>query len=115
MYKKIISALVAFLMLLTCFPQANIFAATNAGKGKLTGIELDSTKYSLTEGKIHNTIVTAKYSDGTNENVTSDSHFSSSTPSVATVSKEGVVTGIKPGAAVLTVKYKNETRSIMFK
>jgi beta-glucanase (GH16 family) len=121
MYKKIISTLVVFLMLLTCFPQANIFAATNAevqkeqqkaGKGKLTGIELDSTKYSLPEGKTHNTIVTAKYSDGTIEDVTSESHFSSSTPLVATVSKEGVVSGIKSGAAVLTVKYKNETSSI---
>jgi beta-glucanase (GH16 family) len=108
-------------MLLTCFPQTNIFAATNAGaqkeqqkapKGKLIGIVLDSTKYNLTEGKTHNTIVTAKYSDGTTEDVTSESHFSSSTPLLATVSKEGTVTGIKPGPAVLVVKYKNERSSV---
>jgi hypothetical protein len=55
--------------------------------------------------------VTATMSDGTMQNVTAQSVFTSANSSVATVSASGLVDGVSGGSTSVTVTCQNETAS----
>ncbi len=72
----------------------------------LTGIELDSTSYSLGIGGTHQTVVKAVYSDNNKYPLTSGVTYSSSQTSIATVDSEGgLVTAVAEGETVITAVY----------
>jgi hypothetical protein len=48
---------------------------------------------------------TAMYSDGSTKDVTASSTWSSSDPTIATVSSTGLVTGVGDGTAAITASY----------
>ena len=56
--------------------------------------------------------VTGLYSDGTTQNLTGSSSYSSNNASVATVSTAGVITGLLPGNAVITVTTGGVTNTL---
>ncbi len=56
--------------------------------------------------------VIGAYSDGTTEDLTSSSSFSSSNPGAATVSSAGVLTGVEPGSSVVTVTAGGMTSTV---
>jgi len=60
-------------------------------------------------GTAHNTVVTATYSDSNTINVTGNATYDSNNNAVATVSASGVVTGVSPGTALITVTYDGQT------
>ena len=68
----------------------------------VTGIELDKTSITLTEGAALQLNATVSPADATNKNVT----WTSSVPSVATV-ENGVVTAVAEGTAVITATAGN--------
>ena len=59
----------------------------------------------LAVGSSQSLLVTATYNNGTSGNVTADSTFVSSNPTVATVGASGVVSAIALGDAVITVTH----------
>ncbi|AFH59450.2 hypothetical protein B2K_01685 [Paenibacillus mucilaginosus K02] len=69
---------------------------------------LDSYDYTLPLGESHTTVVTAVYGPGDLRDVTSQSFFSSSNPSVAEVDGAGKVTAVGFGTADITVQYGSE-------
>lgn len=54
---------------------------------------------------------TAHMSDGSEKDVTSSSHWSTSNPIVATISQAGVVTGSQPGTNSVTAEYNGASAS----
>ena len=66
----------------------------------VTGVSLDRTSLSLTEGETYSLVATVTPSNATNKSVT----WSSSNTTVATVSSSGVVTAKAAGSATITVK-----------
>src|SRR5690606_17028741 len=58
----------------------------------ITGLVLDSAGYSLNIGDTHQTVVTAVYSDQSTHAIASGVTFTSSTPAVAAVNSNGLVT-----------------------
>jgi uncharacterized protein YjdB len=75
----------------------------------ITGITVNPTAYSMEPGDILNITATANYSDGSTSDVTTDATYRSSNRKVATVDSSGVVTGVGPGFASITVKYSGFT------
>ena len=78
----------------TC--QVTAVAATVA----VTGVSLDKTSLSLTEGASEKLLATVSPANATNKSVT----WSSSDDSVATVDANGKVTAVKAGTATITVR-----------
>ncbi|MEK3719782.1 S-layer homology domain-containing protein [Paenibacillus sp. FSL H8-0034] len=56
--------------------------------------------------------IVAKYSDATIHPVTKEASYTSSTPTVASVSKEGIVTAIANGTANITISYGGKTVTV---
>ncbi|MCU6793928.1 S-layer homology domain-containing protein [Paenibacillus sp. WQ 127069] len=56
--------------------------------------------------------IVAKYSDATIRPVTKEASYTSSTPTVASVSKEGIVTAIANGTAGITISYGGKTVTV---
>lgn len=65
----------------------------------VTGVSISKTSISIEEGKTYTLTASVTPSNAGNRNVT----WSSDNASVATVSSSGVVTGVKPGTATITV------------
>ena len=65
----------------------------------VTGVSLDKNSITVAKGKTEKLTATVSPSNATDKTVT----WSSSKTSVATVSSDGVVTGVAPGNAVITV------------
>lgn len=65
----------------------------------VTGVTLDKTSAEIDVGKTLQLVATVKPTEATDKSVT----WSSSDTSVATVSNNGVVTGVKDGKAIITV------------
>ena len=65
----------------------------------VTGVSLNKTSLTLNKGKTEQLTATVSPSNATDKSVT----WSSSNTSVATVSSSGLVTGVAPGSAVITV------------
>ena len=78
-------------------------ASSGSGSGSttvaVTGVTLNTTALTLTEGKTGTLTATVAPSNATNKNCA----WSSTDPSVATVSASGVVTAVKAGTAVILV------------
>ena len=70
----------------------------------LSEITVKEVAYSLNEGETGSYVVTAKYTDGTTQNVTSSATATSSDPSVATASA-GTITAKAEGSATITLSY----------
>ncbi|MFD0619966.1 LamG-like jellyroll fold domain-containing protein [Paenibacillus sp. GCM10027629] len=82
----------------------------NSGNGVvLKGINTDSKAYSLEVGQTQALEVTAEYSDGTRTIVTDKASYTSSDPTVITVSANGVVKVVDTGSAKVTVSYQGKT------
>jgi uncharacterized repeat protein (TIGR02543 family) len=72
----------------------------------LESLKLDSAGYSLSIGATHQTVVTAVYSDDSEQPLTSGVTFSSSNPSAATVNEStGLVTAVGGGSTVIKAVY----------
>ncbi len=56
--------------------------------------------------------VTGTYSDGTTQDLTGSATYTSATPSVATVSQSGLITGVAPGPDTITVSVNGQTSSL---
>ena len=72
---------------------------------EVTGITLDKTSLSMTEGETCTLAATVSPSNATDKTIT----WSSSNTSVATVSSSGVVTAVKAGTATITAKAGTKT------
>ncbi|WP_141503110.1 immunoglobulin-like domain-containing protein [Paenibacillus luteus] len=71
-----------------------------------TVITLDSDAYTLPfVHATHATVLTATYADGTTGDVTSQATITSSDPAVVSVSKAGLIEGLKEGSATITLNY----------
>ena len=81
---------------------------------KLTGIATDRGDFSLDVGQSYRLSVTALYEDGASKPATGAS-FSSSHERVATVTRDGVITAVKPGTAVIRVEFAGMSTSIKVK
>ncbi|HUU01046.1 MAG TPA: Ig-like domain-containing protein [Myxococcota bacterium] len=75
------------------------------GDVDLLSIEILPSSLDLEIGQSAALSVRAHYSDGHTENVTAQSVFSSSNPSVASVQVNGTVTGLAPGAATVSAGF----------
>lgn len=71
----------------------------------VSGVNLDLLSYALNAGNTHQTVVTAVYSNNSTYDVTQYASYNSSNPLVATVSQDGIVTGIRQGSCVITANY----------
>ena len=71
------------------------------GPAILTGITVNPTNTTLAKGKTLQYTATGTYSDGTTQNLTTKVTWSSSTPSVATITPEGLATGVDIGTATV--------------
>lgn len=79
----------------------------------LAGYQLDSDGYQLTIGDTHQTTVSAKYEDGSTEDITAVSSFESSNLQIVQVNAQGLVTGIGEGTAVIKVTTPDHTEKII--
>lgn len=73
----------------------------------VTGVTLNKTAMSITEGQSGTLIASVQPANAANKSVT----WASSNPSVASVNQSGVVTAIKPGVAVITVTTVSEGKT----
>ena len=88
----------------------NLLTVANTLPGAvLEKISLDASSYTLDIGKVHNTEVTAVYSDGSSKLLTGGVAFTSSDNTVATVDNTGKVTGLRAGEAFITAEYEGKT------
>ena len=87
-------------------------SATDDGK-VIAGIDVSPEKATLSKGTTQQFRAIVRYADGTTEDITNspDVIWNTSEPTVATVSKNGVVTAAKGGLAKITVEYKGEKGS----
>jgi hypothetical protein len=80
----------------------------------LTSIVVTSASGSITVGESEQLTATAKYSDGSTKNVTSSATWSSSSPSIAGVSKSGLVTADAAGQVKIIATLDAITGSMSF-
>ena len=78
---------------------ASCEVTVNAATVSVSGVSLDKTSLTLTEGDTETLTATVSPSNATNKNVS----WKSSNTSVATVSSSGKVTAVKAGSATITV------------
>ncbi|MFS8068923.1 MAG: Ig-like domain-containing protein [Byssovorax sp.] len=90
-------------------------SATDDGK-VIAGIDLTPEKATLSQGSTQQFRAIVRYADGTTEDITNspDVIWNTSEPTVATVTKNGVVTASKAGLANISVEYKGEKESESF-
>ncbi|KAI7257774.1 hypothetical protein KC345_g10707, partial [Hortaea werneckii] len=90
---------------ITLDPLTAVIIREEAAAAVLSSLETDSTSYSLKAGATHQTVVTARFADGTSSKVTGKALYVSDKPDVATVTGKGLVKGVKAGKATLTITY----------
>ena len=73
----------------------------------VTGVSINKSSISLSRGKSYALSAAVKPSNATNKNV----KWSSSNPSVVTVSSKGVVTAVKGGSAIITVRTEDGSKT----
>ena len=90
-------------------------SATDDGK-VIAGIDVSPEKATLSKGTTQQFRAIVRYADGTTADITDskDVVWNTSEPTVATVTKNGVVTAAKEGIANITVEYKGEKGSESF-
>ncbi|MNP14458.1 Bacterial Ig-like domain (group 2) [compost metagenome] len=88
---------------ITIDPLSAVIIKLDARASQLTSLALDNSNYSLEVGTTHQTIVQAKYDDGSQRVITSQASYASSNAQVATVTAKGLVKGIDTGTATISV------------
>lgn len=79
----------------------------------LDSLSVEPSNFTLkTLGATQPLSIVAKYSDATIHPVTKEASYTSSTPTVASVSKEGIVTAIANGTASITISYGGKTVTV---
>jgi uncharacterized protein YjdB len=78
----------------------------------VSGISVQPSSISAAAGATQQLLVTANFTDGSSQNVTQSSTYTSSAPSVATVSASGLVTTLAQGTATVTVTLNSNTASL---
>ncbi|TCZ75471.1 hypothetical protein E0485_17220 [Paenibacillus albiflavus] len=79
---------------------------------ELTSISVSPKSVNLTVGKVAQLAVTAVYSDGSKEDVTSDAAYSVPDTGIVTVSDTGKVTAVEIGETTVTVSYEGEISKV---
>ncbi|MFB7138205.1 right-handed parallel beta-helix repeat-containing protein [Gottfriedia sp. NPDC056225] len=93
---------------------ATITVSTSTPPAKtLTTLNIVPSSLDLTTNQSQSLVVQASYSDQSVVNVTSQSSYSSSNQSVATVNTSGVVTTLNAGSATIRASYGGLTQSIL--
>jgi len=87
------------------YANANSISYDNFAYEAVTSVELNATTLKWASGRSGSFKATVSPSDATNTALT----WTSSNPSVASISSAGVLTAIKPGTAVITVTSKDDT------
>lgn len=84
-------------------------SATEDGKA-IAGVEITPNKDTLSKGATQQFRAVVRFADGTTEDITNskDAVWNTSEPTVATVSRNGVVVATKEGLVNITVEYKGE-------
>jgi uncharacterized protein YjdB len=84
-------------------------SATSDGK-VIAAIEITPNKDTLRKGDSQQFRAVVRYADGTTEDITSskDALWNTSEPTVATVTRNGMVIAAKAGLVDITVEYKGE-------
>ena len=77
----------------------------------LVSVAFNPPNPSVAAGTTAQVTVTGTFSDGTTQNLTNSSTYTSSNPSAVTVSTGGVVTGVAPGTSTITVQVDGNTSS----
>jgi len=79
---------------------------------ELTAIAVSPESLTLASGESAQLTVTARYSDGSTQDVTRAASYRSDNISIATVSNDGLVTGLSQGIANISVTYEGQTATI---
>ena len=84
-------------------------SATEDGK-VISSVEITPNKDTLSRGASQQFRAVVHFADGTTEDITEskDAVWNTSEPTVATVTKRGMVIATKPGLVDITVEYKGE-------
>lgn len=94
------------------FQGASASATLSVGTVTLLSITVSPDPFTVAVGKTQQMVATAHFSDGTTQNVTRQSTWTSSDRSLAWVSKKGLVTGVAAGQPVkITAKKGNKKAS----
>ena len=80
----------------------------SGGNATVTSVTIDGST-SLSEGATSQLGAIARRSDGTTQTVTSSATWSSSDPTIATVSATGLLTALRPGTSDISVSYASQT------
>jgi hypothetical protein len=88
------------------------YLSENSKKDSSTKVTLNEKGIRLGENAIHHIFVIKHLKDGTKENVTDESVFSTSDASVAIVDPSGIVTAVKEGEARITISYKKTIKTL---
>ncbi|MCI0699912.1 MAG: DUF1549 and DUF1553 domain-containing protein, partial [Planctomycetia bacterium] len=88
-------------------------AKWNKGSGTIEKLEINPGDFALLrDAKSKQLVVTATFSDGTQEDITPFCDFKISDDAIATISPLGVLTPRQPGDAGLTVLYRGSVKAI---
>ena len=98
---KIIKALA-----ITVLASLLVFASIGCAAATLSSIKASPSTISLAANATQQLTITASYSKGATKTVTATSTYKSSNEKIATVTTGGLVKGIAPGSATVTVSYK---------
>ncbi|MEK4063696.1 MULTISPECIES: pullulanase [Paenibacillus] len=96
-------------------PLTAVIIKMDAAAAVLSSLETDSSSYSLQIGSTHQSVVYAKYDDGSKRSVTNTATYISDKPEVAAVTSKGLVKGLKAGTANLTITYGGKTTKVTVK
>nr|WP_238480802.1 Ig-like domain-containing protein [Desulforadius tongensis] len=78
----------------------------------LKSIAVTPTAVNITEDKSQQLTVTAHYSDGSTKDITGEAEYTSSDTGITTVSVNGLVSGITPGSAAVTITYEGKSVTV---
>jgi hypothetical protein len=88
---------------------------TDEKTGRVTGIDVLPGDILLGKaGQTQQMLVLAKYPDGSTRDVTAESIFVSSSPTLAEVSDAGLVKSLRTGEAAIQVRYQGQATSVSF-
>ena len=80
----------------------------DTGRPALASLVVEPTMFSLAVGETQGLAVTAMFSDGSTELITTEGTFVSVDQTVATVDESGTVTGVGPGSTSIVVTFGGE-------
>lgn len=85
----------------------------DSGQVTLSSLTVAPTTLTLDVGETESLAVTARYSDGRTELITTEGTFTTSDETVATVNNAGAVTAAGPGSATITVTFEGLNATAM--